>query len=123
MVNGEISMVERINLHTHPAIEAWNKLQSIPFEPARIEILKGKILCPPKKPKRIVCRLVDLDSAGAVVIGKRCRRVNAIVENTIYEILLLCLKIPSIKYYGMVEEADRKFCWIFMEDAGEEVFF
>jgi aminoglycoside phosphotransferase (APT) family kinase protein len=44
------------------------------------------------------------------------------IENTIYEEILPNLKIPSLKYYGMVEEANEEFCWIFLEDAGDEIY-
>ncbi len=110
------------DLREHPAVQAWRELQSVRTEPERIEILKGKLPNQAKRSKRFVCRLVGMGPAGSAVIGKRCWRFNAVIESAIYKEMLPYLPIPSLNYYGLVEEANGKFCWLFLEDAGEEAY-
>lgn len=121
MAKVETDRVEHTDLHEHPAVRALNELQSRSVVPVRIEILKGK---GPKRKKRLkhtmVCRLVGLGPSGGAVIGKRCRRANALIENTIYEEVLPSLPVTTPEYYGMQEEAHGEFCWLFLEDAGEQ---
>lgn len=112
----------------HPAVQAWRELplqelpQSGQVELERIEILKGKLPDRTRKMKRLVCRLVGLGPARSAVIGKRCGRPNAVIESAIYEDILPYLPVPSLNYYGLVEEANGEFCWLFLEDAGEEPY-
>lgn len=122
--------LRQTNLLEHPAVQAWHELslplpsrnQRINESPERIEILKGKLPNQTRKIKRLVCRLVGLGPAGSAVIGKRCGRPNAVIESTIYKDILPYLPVPSLTYYGMVEEANGVFCWLFLEDAGEEAY-
>lgn len=111
---------QRISEEAHRSIA--ESLQLGRVEPERIEILKGKLPNQTRKIKRLVCRLVGLGPAGSAVIGKRCGRLNAVIESTIYEDILPSLPIPSLNYYGLVEEANGEFCWLFLEDAGEEAY-
>ena len=122
MAKVETVRVVQTDLHEHPAVRAWREMKSSPVEPERIEILKGKSPKQTERFKRLVCRLVDVGPAGSAVIGKRCRRANAVIENTIYKEVLPYLPIPSLDYYGMVEEANGEFCWLFLEDAGEQAY-
>ncbi len=135
MAKHETIRIVQTNPFEHPAVQAWRELQSrqvedprsaayraYRVEPERIEILKGKLPTQTKRTKRFVCRLVGVGPAGSAVIGKRCWRSKAVVENTIYEEILPYLPIPSLNYYGLVEEANGEFCWLFLEDAGEEEY-
>lgn len=136
MAKHETIRIVQTNLLEHPAVQAWRELllplplqdfrqdlrQSGQVEPERIEILKGKLPNQTRKIKRFVCRLVGLGPAGSAVIGKRCGRPNAVIESTIYEDILPYLPVPSLNYYGLVEETNGQFCWLFLEDAGEEAY-
>lgn len=59
--------------------------------------------------------------AGAAVIAKRCLKATGLVERTIYEQILPRLPVASLHYYGFGEE-DGNFCWLFLEDVGNERF-
>jgi hypothetical protein len=110
------------NLREHPAVQAWCALRSVQSEPARIEILKGRLAKGTQRTRKLVCRLVEVGPAGSTVIGKRSRRHKAVIESMIYDEILPSLPIPSLNYYGMIEEADGEFCWLFLEDAGDESY-
>jgi hypothetical protein len=110
------------DLVQHPAVQAWHELQSSHREPDRIEILKGKPRKTNERTKRFVCRLVGVGPAGSAVIGKRCWHSKAMVENAIYTNILPHLPVPSPDYYGMLEEANGEFSWLFLEDAGEQEY-
>ena len=114
--------IVRTDLHEHPAVRAWRELQSVPVEPERIEILKGKLPKQTERTKRFVCRLVGVGPSGSAIIGKRCWHSNAVIENTIYADILPHLPVPSPDYYGMLEETNGEFCWLFLEDAGEQEY-
>jgi hypothetical protein len=57
-------------------------------------------------------------AGGAAVIAKRCPAAPARVERTFYEDILPRLPVPTLRYYGFVEEPGSGFCWFFLEDAG-----
>jgi hypothetical protein len=109
-------------LGEHPAVRGWRQLKSRSGDPRGIEILKGKSPNGTGRIRRLVCRLVGVGPAGTSVIGKRAWRSSAMVENTIYAQLLPDLPVASLNYYGMVEEANGEFCWLFLEDAGERAY-
>lgn len=123
MPKHEAIRIVQTDMREHPAVQAWRELGSVHIEPERIEILKGKVPDQTKRTKRFVCRLVGVGPAGSAVIGKRCWQSNAVIESTIYKEILPYLPISSLNYYGMVEEANGKFCWLFLEDAGEEAYY
>jgi hypothetical protein len=70
--------------------------------------------------KRGVYRLEGASPEGAPVIAKICKREVAEVETVIYEELLPRLPMPSLRYYGHVQDGDRQHSWLFLEDAGAE---
>jgi hypothetical protein len=45
-----------------------------------------------------------------------------VIESMIYDEILPNLPIPSLNYYGMLKEANGEFCWLFLEDAGDESY-
>jgi len=122
MVKREKTRIVEADLEEHPAYQAWGELQLGNTKPERIEILKEEMDKHPQRIKRIVCRLVGVGSNGSSVIGKRCERDKALIENTVYEEILPQLPITSLNYYGMVEEANREYCWLFLEYAGEKAY-
>lgn len=110
------------DLQEHPAFLAWRELQRGSAKPERIEILKGKVRRHNSEIKRLVCKLVGVGTDGASVIGKRCIHNHAVIENAVYEEILPYLPIPSLKYYGMVEEANGVHCWLFLDYVGEREY-
>jgi len=100
----------RSNLIGHPAVHAW--LQLFPHaEPLRITPVRVR------RRKNKVYRIEGAGRAGAEVIAKRCRTADAAVERTVYEEFLSRLTVPSLRYYGSVEEPDGEYSWLFQEEA------
>jgi ATP-binding cassette subfamily B protein len=99
----------RSNLRNHPAVHAWCELHP-DLEPVGITPLRvGRL--------RKAYRLEGAARAGAAVVAKRCRRASALIERTVYEEILPRLAIPSLHYYGFLDEPDTDFSWLFMEAA------
>jgi Phosphotransferase enzyme family len=105
----------RTHLLEHPAVKAWGRLLPGQVEPESVEILR-------EKKETAIYRLEGVGLAGSTVIAKRCPQVGAVIEQTIYKEILPHLSITGIHYYGFVGEPDNKFCWLFLEDAGEETY-
>ena len=103
------------DLLEHPAVEAWNKLYPEQVEPKQIEVLK-------QRTNGAVYRLVGVGSENSTVIAKRCRHEKAAIERSVYTEILPHLPVPTIQYYGCVEVEDDQFCWLFLEDVGDERF-
>jgi Phosphotransferase enzyme family len=104
----------RTDLLEHPAVKAWAKLRPEQVEPTGIERLQ-------KKRKGFVYRLEGVGPGGSDVIAKRSSPERLQKERTIYEQVLPALPIPTMRYYGFVEEPDEECCWLFIESAsGEE---
>src|SRR5881227_687937 len=100
----------RSNLKSHPAVRAWCELYP-QLEPVSITLLRVR------KKKSNVYRLEGVGQAGSGVIAKRCRTAVAQVERTVYEDILAGLTIPSLRYYGFVDEPASASGWLFMEEA------
>ena len=114
--------IVQTDLLEHPAFLAWSELQSGSVTPESIEILKGKMPEHNQRFKKSTCRLVGVSSDGSSVIGKRCERTHAVIENAVYKEILPYIPFPSLNYYGMVAEADGEFSWLFLEDAGDDTY-
>lgn len=95
----------------HPAVNAWRELRPERAEPERLEVLQTE------NQETAIYRLVRVGQAGSPVIGKRCRQSTARIERTIYEDILPNLPLPMLHYYGLVEEQNTGYCWLFIEDA------
>ncbi len=94
----------------HPAMQAWRQLYSKQPKPNLIEVLsEGRKSC--------VYRLDGVGPRGTAVIAKRSRAEEAHLEQTIYEEVLPHLPISSLTFYGVVDEPETKFRWLFLEDA------
>ena len=100
----------RSQLKSHPAIRAWCELYP-QVEPVSITPLRVR------KRKSSVYRLEGAGQDGSPVIAKRCPRSVALVERTVYEDILARLTLPSLRYYGFVDEPDAASGWLFMEEA------
>jgi hypothetical protein len=108
------------DLAEHPAVRFWQALRSERVKPEAIVILKERRR--KERAKSAVYRLEGVGPEGTSVIAKRCRRATAAVERTIYEDILPHLPVSTVDYFGYVEETDREYCWLFLEDAGGEVY-
>lgn len=109
--------VAQSDLSSHAAVRAWSVLQPARAGPQRVEVLKAR-WSPLGTMGRIVCRLEDVGRPGSTVIGKRCPPSEGAVERVVYEDILPRLPITALCWYGLVEEEDGEFCWLFLEDAG-----
>ncbi len=118
MAEAKTSTIDPTDLDAHPALQAWRELRTEHRVPQRIEVLKGKGPGQTSRLDRIVCRIVGVGPAGSAVIAKRCKRASGLIENTIYEQVLPDLPISRAHYFGMLEEANGQYCWLFLEDAG-----
>ena len=94
----------------HPAVQAWLQIQSDSWEPSSLELLQGRRYS-------TVYRLNHVRQDGARVIAKRCRTAPARIERAIYEELLPLTGMPALHCYGLLEEPEGEFCWLFLEDA------
>lgn len=99
----------------HPAFRAWGKLA-----PARAAS-SASISMLARRKKSAVYRLHGISGDGYDLIGKRCRPQTALHEQRVYETILPQLPFRTLRFYGMVEQADEKASWLFMEDAGDQV--
>jgi hypothetical protein len=107
------------DLFGQAAVKAWGKLRPGRPRPGRVEVLRGRRELAWKS---VICRLEGAGPAGAAVIAKRCPAAQAARERTIYEEILPHVPVPTLHYHGCVEDADSRFCWLFLEDAGEEPY-
>ncbi len=103
------------DLLEHPAVQLWNQLQPPRIEPEAVQILK-------QKNKSAIYRIVGVGPERSAVIAKRCLAETAQVEQTIYEDVLPRLPISGLRYYGCVKDRDSRFLWLFLEDAGPELY-
>jgi aminoglycoside phosphotransferase (APT) family kinase protein len=103
------------NLREHPAVRAWSELRPAQVEPQAIWTQK-------ERKKSAVYRLEGVGSGGSAVIAKRCKRETALLEGTIYKEILPHLPIPVVHYYGLVEEPNSEYSWLFLEDVGDDQY-
>jgi hypothetical protein len=110
----------------HPATRAWCKLTNSHVIPESIAILQERVRRPGELYRVIgkpsVYRLASVGPGGANVIAKRCESAAAATECSIYENVLSQLPVSMLRYYGLVADDDQQFCWLFLEDAGEEPY-
>jgi hypothetical protein len=105
------------NLREHPAVIAWNKIKTGSAEPTGVETLQDL----QKKKKPLVYRLQGIGPSGTTIIAKRCPRTKAARERVIYEDILPRLPLPTLMFYGLVQESHH-FAWLFLEDASGEPY-
>ena len=101
-------------LYDHPAVRAWNEMTGESGEPEQIQTLK--------RSKSAVYRLVGLGPTAGGVIAKRCRAATAENEFAIYREVLPQLPLESLECYGMLEDQQAEYRWIFIEDAGTQPY-
>jgi Phosphotransferase enzyme family len=91
----------------------WIKFRSEHVQAEHIEILKEK---------KFIYRLKGVGPEGSAVIAKECEQGDGVLQHTIYKEILSRLPLPTLRCYGFVEEPSGEFCWLFLEDAGTDVF-
>jgi hypothetical protein len=105
----------RDNLLDHPAVCAWSQLGPERIELEQIETLR-------RGNKSSIYRLRGVGANGSNVIAKRCLGEGALTERTIYQEMLVYLPLPALHCYGVVEDNDPDFRWLFVEDAGTQAY-
>jgi hypothetical protein len=100
----------------HLAASAWRELRRKRATPVRLEVLgQGAGVS-------AVYRLVGVEEGLPTVIAKRCPQRTALIERTVYEEILPKLPLPTLQYYGFVEETGSDFAWLFLEDVSEHKY-
>jgi len=94
----------------HRAVQAWLQLQSDSWEPGSLEVLQ-------RRRYSTVYRLNHATQHRMGVIAKRCRTARARLERFILGELLPRTGMPVLACYGLLEDPDGDFCWLFLEDA------
>lgn len=95
------------------AVNAWRSVHPESEQPRATEILK-------QAPKSAVFRL--LFPNGSSIIAKRCMQQTASLEDMIYRQILSQLTVCSLKFYGICASDNSDYAWIFLEDAGDEIY-
>src|SRR5947208_9535636 len=103
------------SVQEHPAVQAWLRVQSDSWEPGSLELLQ-------RRRYSTVYRLNHVRQDCARVIAKRCRTATARIEHAIYEELLPLTGMPALHCYGLLEEPEGEFCWLFLEDAAGDCY-
>ena len=100
----------RPNLDRHPAVQAWGRMHphGIPqaITPLRV-----------RRKKNQVYRLEGVGAGGGGVVAKRCPKPVARVEHAVYADILPRLDVPALTSYGLLEEPESEYAWIFIEEA------
>src|SRR5213079_290622 len=94
------------NQKEHPAVQAWSRLHPGRVSPGTIETLK-------RNKKSAIYRLRGVGPKGSAVIAKRCLTATALTERILYQDILPCLPVPSLRYFGFLEDQEAQFCWLF----------
>jgi len=108
----EIPLAE---VDAHPAVAAWSRVAPEREKLQHIEVVS-------KHKKSQIYRLHGVGREGFQVIAKRCWRETALIERIVYERVLPHLPVTALRCYGFIEEENADFCWLFLEDAGDEEY-
>lgn len=103
------------DLMDHPAAGAWRKLGAESAQPRRIELLRAR------KGGGAVYRLGG-SALERGIIAKRCGLRAGENERFVYQEILPQLPVSTLQCYGLVVDDDPEFCWLFLEDAGDEKY-
>jgi len=103
------------DLLEHPAVRACRRLHPEFAKPDAVENLKAKH-------ESAICRITGIGPNHSSIIAKRCLGETARIERTIYERVLPCLPVSTLRYYGFLEDEDPQFCWLFLEDGGNDPY-
>lgn len=101
----------------HRAVRAWRTLAGERAKCHRIQTLTGE------GHERAVYRLVGVGHGGSDLVAKRSLSSAAAVEWLMYAEVLPQMPIRGLQCYGrVVDDEDHRYCWLFLEDAGDEGF-
>jgi Ser/Thr protein kinase RdoA (MazF antagonist) len=103
----------------HPAAKAWAQTGEDLSGLRAVVLLERRNV---NQRKSAVYRLDGVGWRGSSVIAKKCRRQPALIERTIYELVLPHLSVPYPALLGTADDDDGISCWLFTEDAGNEVY-
>jgi Phosphotransferase enzyme family len=104
-------------LGEHPAVQAWTRLEPNRNQPEGVETLKLK------RKKSAVYQLSGAGPSGSSVIAKRCPLRTGLIERIIHEEYLPRLPVPSLRFYGFIQDRDdAEFCWLFLEDGTAQAY-
>jgi len=96
---------------SHPAVQAWKRLNGASRDPDRIEVLKhGR--------KSGVFRLVGVGPSGGSVIAKQCERERLAPDVVVHLHVHPRLSLRVVECYGFVEPEENELSTLFLEDAG-----
>ena len=104
------------SVREHPAVQAWLQIRSDCGEIGSLELLQRRrhsTVYRLNHGKRDGSRVI----ANSRVIAKRCRIATARIERAIYEDLLPLTGMPALACYGLQEEPEGQYGWLFLEDA------
>jgi Phosphotransferase enzyme family len=104
------------NTREHPAVRAWHRFAGDRAEPDSIQVLKRN------KRHSVVYRLAGMLPGRATVIAKRANSDLAATEKIIYGQILPQLPVSALRLYGSTADDDPGLCWLFLEDAGQEMY-
>jgi ATP-binding cassette, subfamily B, bacterial len=113
-----LSATRRERLLAHPAVQAWRR--TAPDQPLPMRVEPVKVKADRESPARAF-RLEQVGSNGTVIIAKRCKQADAVIERTVYEEILPHIPLWRPRYYGVLADPDADRGWVFMEELrGEE---
>lgn len=98
------------DVQAHSALHAWRCVEPDYREPAGIDVLQRRRFS-------AIYRIRGVRFDGGNVIAKRCRVQTARLESLIYQKFFPLMRLPALRYYGILEEFGGDFCWLFLEDA------
>lgn len=107
--------INQTRLFDHFAVRAWRQIEPTAI-PERIEILQEWR----DNAKAKIYRLPGVGPGGTAIVAKRCPVGRGRVERLIYETILPNLPVSALRCYGFIKDQDDGFCWLFLEDAGDE---
>jgi Phosphotransferase enzyme family len=102
------------DVFAHSVSQAWSRLDG-GMTPNDIVVLE-------QTEKTTICRLSGVGISGRDVVAKRSLREPASIESMIYQKILPRLPLRSLHFYGTAEDEDPSYCWMFLEDAGEQTY-
>ena len=99
-----------------PAVRAWEAVRAPGSTLERVDLLRSKA-------KSAVYRLSVRDRHGATsLIAKRGLLAETSRERLIYDEVLPRVPVPSLRFFGFVQDEDRRQAWLFLEDGGDDLY-
>jgi hypothetical protein len=109
------------SLETHLSTVAWCNVSGSARVPHKIDIFKGREQKTSGK-KSFIYRLHGAGDDGGMIIAKKCRSYSAETERLMYTKILPSLGFRHLRFYGTLESPSDGMTWLFLEDAGENLF-